>query len=197
MNNRRAVLISLLVLGLLLVGGGIWWKMDLSSKDNSSKVVIRPVITMAVSDDNVDSHDTLYICEDGSTYVIWEIDARPDLGREWSKIYRKGQLSPSELDALAQLLKDNLENVQDIYEFPGYVGGTEGQIMKGHMDTVLTIKYQGMARQITANDYLGMYSSYLPQDSMYAGMPAPLDKICHRLFEISAMTEEFYKETAP
>ncbi len=192
MNNRRAFLISLLVLGLILLGGGIWWKMDSASV----KVTIQPIISMEVTDDNVGSHDNLYICEDGSVYLFRELEARPDLGRGWSTTYYKGQLDASAFANLIQLFQDNVDQLQDSYQYSGYDGGT-GTVIKGHMDTVLAIKYQGMARKITANDYLGMYSSYLSPDSEYAGMPSPLDQICRRLSQIGALTAEFYKETTP
>ncbi len=192
MNNRRVLLISLLILGLLLVGGGIWWKMDLSS----GKVTIQPIISMEVTDNNVGSRDNLYICEDGGIYLFREISARSDLNRGWSKTYSQGKLDAPAFGDLVQLFKDNVDQLQDSYQYSGYDGGS-GTVIQGHMDTVLAIKYQDMARKITADGYLGLYSSYLPPDSEYAGMPSPLDKICHRLWQIGALTVEFYKETAP
>jgi hypothetical protein len=65
------------------------------------------------------------------------------------------------------------------------------------VDTVLTINYRDVVKKITASDYLGMYSSYMPSDSEWAGMPAPLDKVCKQLWQIGSATEEFYKETTP
>jgi hypothetical protein len=192
MNNRRTLLISLLVLGLLLIGGGIWWKLDASSNN----LKIYPIISMEVTDENVGSHDFLYICEDMNVYLIQEIEARANLGREWSKEYRQSQMVSGAFDDLIRLFRDNLDKLQENYQYAGQ-SGPAGSNSQAGLDTIVTIKYRDMAKKIVALDYLTGYSSFLPASSEYAGMPAPLDKICKRLSEIGSATKEFYKETTP
>ena len=182
MNNRIGLLVSLLILGLMLVGGGIWWKMEASSGNTQ----FFPVISMEVNNGNAGSHSNLYINQEGAVIDIEIGDAQPDLGRQAFKIWKKSQLLQTEFDSLISLFKDNIDNLKNNYQ-----GSSDG-IQYGDMDTVLSISYQGMTRQIVATGYLSMYSSQLQET--YAGMPSPLDKICQRLNEISVKTIEFARE---
>jgi hypothetical protein len=188
MVSKRVVLYILLAVGVLLIGIGVW---KLVGRPETVTPAGSPIISMKTEDDNVSTQEYLYIYENREVMLIWDIEKRPGLGRNASRIWRQGSLTQDEFDNLIQLFKDNIGQLQENYQFPGY-GSAETGMFTGNMNVTISINYQGMSKTVIAKDYLSMYSSY--SSGTYAGMPAPLDRIAEKLNEISMSTVEISRE---
>ena len=193
MKSRRLIYAVVLVLGLILIGAGVWLVLNQDSNRVSEKIkpAGSPIITMKVTNRNASSHQYTYVYEDKTVLSLDIGDTRADLGRQGFRIWKYGQIQPEEFNGLIQLFRDNISELEENYQYSGY-SVSDGQTMLGDMDTTLSINYDGMVKEIFAKDYLSLYSSYYP--GTYAGMPSPLDEICKMLWHISTETAEFNRE---
>lgn len=187
--NRKRIYTVILVAGLFLLGMGTW--LLIGSKSELKIPESASAVYMKVTHRGASVHNYLYVYEDGSVIDIEEIDTRPDLGRQGTRVWRRGKIELEDFTDLIKLFKNNDGLLAENYQFPGYAS-TDNRTFTGDMDVFLSVNCQGVSRTVTATDYLSPYSDYYT--GSYAGMPVPLDGICEKLNKIAIETKEVTRE---
>jgi hypothetical protein len=182
-TGKMKLYIGLLVLGLLLLGGGLWLVC------NPVPVIdipeSPPLITMSISHRITGENGWLAIYEDGTAIHIKEKGRPPEV-----RIWRTGQLEQEELSKLLEFFTDShFETLNAVYEFPGVP--VPGATKVGDMYCAISIDYGYLYKTVHASQYL------TPDDGMtYPDMPYPLNEVYKKLRAIiENQTEEVYRES--
>lgn len=206
--TRKRLLYILGVLGLILIGAGAWLvvnppvevlKVTLPGLPATKMIVPgeitvpqgSPVIVMCSASRNASMNNYLYIYAGREVIAVFEGEARPDLGRQGFRFWKKSLLPAEQFDNLVRLFEDKQAKLNDNYRFAGYPN-VDNTTMTGDMNTYLSIDYKGITRNVEAVDYLSSYSSYF--NGTYAGMPSPLAEICQKLNEIALTSQTVLRE---
>jgi len=161
MTSKMKLYIGLLVLGLLVIGGGIW--MLFSSASGIDIPEEAPIITMHNTYRTIgQGPDILSIYEDGTVIHIEEEGISPR-----TRIWRTGQLQNEKIDNLVALFK-----------FPGMK--VPGATKMGGMSCSFTFNYGGLQKTVDANWYLSPDGG-----KTYPDMPYPLNEIYAKLKNIA------------
>jgi len=184
MTGKMKLYIGLLVLGLVVIGGGVW--MLFSSGNGIDIPDEAPIITMHNTYRTIgQGPDILSIYKDGTVIYIEQegIDPR-------TRIWKKGQLQNEEINNLLSLFKDgDFEALNRVYEFPGVE--VPGATQMGGMSCSFTFNYNGMQKTVDANWYLSPDGG-----KTYPDMPYPLSEIYKMLKHIADNnTEEIIRES--
>jgi hypothetical protein len=203
----KKVVAVALVLGLALLGGGIWAFLHPEVKHSATVSIAgtqinlpagtevsknAPVIVMGVTHQNSTTREYLYLYDNRLVIFLQEAGVRPDLGREGSRIWKTGVLSQNEFNDLMSLITSKTDELKEAYQFPGF-SGPDGNNHTGDMNSLISINYQGIQKTVKAANFLSAYSDYTT--GTYAGMPSPLAEICQKLNEIGTKAVEFYHQT--
>jgi len=190
MTGKMKLYLGLLALGLLLVGGGLWFLY------NPVPVIDIPEGTPVISE-KLDyimrgEFSYLYIYEDGSVIYIEEKGLRlPSPGHPPTRTWKTGKLQLEELNSLLEFVKNSgFEKLDEYYQFPGKpIEG--GGFTMGDMGFTITIDYGNLNKTVTAFGYLTP-----DQGKTYPDMPYPLNEIYKKLKDIAEnKTEEVYRES--
>jgi hypothetical protein len=206
--NKKRLLYTLGVLGLILIGAGAWFVVNppVEVLEGTlpglpvTKMIVpgeitvpqgSPVIVMCTASRNASIKDYLYIYSGREVIAVFEGEARPDLGRQAFRFWKKSLLPAEQFDSLVQLFEDKQAELKDNYRFAGYPNW-DNTTMTGDMDTYLSIDYQGITKNVEAVGYLSSYSNYF--NGTYAGMPSPLAEICQTLNDIALNSQTVLRE---
>jgi hypothetical protein len=208
MQTKRIILYILLALGIVAIGAGAWFivnppgevlKGTLPGLPVTKMLVPHeitvpqgsPVILMCSASRNASTKNYLYIYSGREVIAVFEGEARPDLGRQGFRFWKKSLLRSEQFDSLVLLFEDKQAQLNDKYRFAGYPN-VDNTTMTGDMNTYLSIDYQGITKNVEAVDYLSPYSSYF--SGTYAGMPSPLAEICQTLNDIALTSQTVLRE---
>jgi len=177
MTGKLKLYIGLLVLGLVVIGGGIWMLAKSPPKIDIPEG--NPVICEQLEYVMRGEFSYLYFYGDGSILYIEEKGLRePSLLHPPTRTWRTARFRPDQLDSLLAYFENSgLDELYEDYYFPGAVLGS------GDMRLTITVNSDNLSKTVTAFGY--------PTPS---GMPAPLNAIYGRLRTISEVTEEVYRE---
>ncbi|MDD5039169.1 MAG: hypothetical protein PHN78_07630 [Dehalococcoidales bacterium] len=195
MNKKIRLYVGLLVLGLALVGGGVW----LLHSSAQAKVSIpegTPVIYEKLDYIMRGQFSYLYIYKDGSIVLVEEKGLRlPSPGHPPTRTWKTGKLTSEQLDSLIDYLKNSgLNKLEERYQFPGQPieGGPAGGFTMGDMGFTLIVKSGDLNKTVTAFGYLTS-----DQGETYPDMPSPLNDVFIRLRAIALAAQEVYRENIP
>ena len=193
MTGKLKLYIGLLVLGLVLIGGGMWLLFrpavdsPVISENTSYAYLIPdspPVISANISHVMSGEFNFLSIYEDGEIIYIEEKGLRePSPEYPPTRTWRTGQLQEEELNSLLEFIKESgFEELEDGYEFPGEPiesGGLTG-ISYGDMSYSVAVNYGDLHKKVGA----GLYPS--PDKGMtYPDMPYPMNELHKVLWQIA------------
>lgn len=186
MAVKRRILFILLVLGLVVIGGGVWMlaKSPLEIDIPEGNPVVYEKLEYLMRG----QFSYLYFYEDGSIIYVEEKGLRPPGGhptRTWST----GKFTQQQLySLLAYLENSGLDKLDEYYQFPGEpIEG--GGMRMGDMGFTITVNSDNFSKTVTALGYL------TPDDGeTYPDMPSPLNEIYGRLRTLAMATEEVYQE---
>ncbi len=188
--SKKGILYILLVLGLVVIGGGIWMLLQ-----SPPEIVIpegNPVIYEQRDYVMRGEFSYLYIYEDGSIVCIEEKGLRirspqnPPT-RTWST----GKITSQEVANLVAYLENSgLDEMDEYYQFPGEPIAPPGNgLGMGDMKFTITIDSDNLNKTVSAFGYL------TPDNGeTYPDMPSPLNEIYGRLRTLAMATEEVYQE---
>jgi hypothetical protein len=188
MTGKMKLYIGLLVLGLLLVGGGLWFLLnpvpviDIPEGD--------PVIAMNVDYIMGGRFNSLRIYEDRT--VIYHEDKGLRMSTPEhppTRTWKTGKLEEEELNSLIDFFKSSqFDELDSYYQFPdpSWESGTISD-----MDCTVSIDYGDLHKAVRAFGYL------TPDKGLtYPDMPYPLNEIYKKLKDIAEnKTAEVYRET--
>lgn len=189
MTGKIKLYIGLLVLGVALIGGGLWFLV------NAPPAIDIPegsaVIAMDVNRIMAGEFNHLYIYADGSIIYVEEKNLRMPT-REYppTRIWETGKLREEELKSLLEFIKNSgFEELEDGYKFPGKpIAG--GGFSMGDMNYAVSINYGDLHKTVWALGYLTP-----DQGLTYPDLPYPLNEIYSKLKNIAEnQTEESYRE---
>ncbi len=209
MTNRMPLLISLAVLGLIVVGGGVWFLFNPFQRTEvteKGQITIKLPDTPAIISEKLEyvmrgEFDDLYIYSDGSVIYVEEKGLR----MAWSehpptRIWKLGKLNEEELVSLISLFQTNEFNVlKDHYQYSGNpidpLGSipTSGGFTMGDGSFTFSINYAGFQKEVVANGFLTP-----DRGETYPSMPYPLDEIYVKLRDVILNhIKEISTETLP
>lgn len=189
MTGKMKLYIGLLVLGVVVVVGGVWFLFNSPPKIDIPEG--SPVIAMDVDRIMAGESDDLYIYEDGSIIYVEEKNLRMPT-REYppTRIWKPGKIQEEELNSLLEFIKSSgFGELEDSYQFPGKpIEG--GGFTMGDMGCTIYVNYGDLHSKVSASGYL------TPDHGMtYPDMPYPLNEIYSKLKHIAEnKTEEIYRE---
>jgi len=187
--RSKGVLCTLLVLGIVLTGCGIWLLHDSAQV----KVTIPeddPVIYEKLDYVMRGQFSYLYFYEDGSIIYVEEKGLRmPSPGHPPTRTWSTGKFTQEQLDSLLAYLENSgLDRLDEYYQFPGEPIANGGFRM-GDMQFTITVNSENLIKTVTAFGYL------TPDNGeTYPDMPSPLNEIYGRLRTLTMTTEEVYQE---
>jgi len=190
MTGKIKLYIGLLVLGVALIGGGVWFLVNAPPAIDIPESP--PVIVMDIDRIMAGEFSNLYIYEGGSIIYVEEKNLRMPT-REYppTRIWELGKLQEEELNSLLEFVKDSgFEKLGDSYQFPGKpIEG--GGFTMGDMGCTIYVDYGDLNKKVRASGYL------TPDHGMtYPDMPYPLNEIYQKLKNIAEnSTEEIHRET--
>ena len=189
MTGKMKLYIGLLVLGVVLIGGGLW--LYYNSPTNKVPAPLgSPAIEMRIGRLMAGASSYLAIYEDGTVINAEESGLRPP-GAKAVRVWKTGTLQKEEFNALIQLFKDKANELQDTYRFDG-IKNPDGSISSGDLDLTIFIDYEGLNKVVRAGLYMSPESSLFYVS--YPDMPSPLNEIYERLRAIALQTEEVARE---
>ncbi len=179
MNGRMKLYIGFLVLGLVLVGGGLWGL--LNSQPRVEIPEGEPIIAMESLYTMAGVRTKLFIYEDGKVICTQDEGLRP--GGSGTRTWKKGRIGEQELGGLILLFRGD-----PFSELEGSYYWDEKQ--QSDLDLTISIDYQEIQKTVVASGYLSS------DDGMtYPDMPYPLNEIYEKLkLIIDNRTEEVYSE---
>jgi len=179
MTAKLKLYIFLLVLGLVVIGGGVW--MIIQSPPEIEIPEGNPVIYEQVDHFMRGEFEYLYIYDDGSIIYIEEKGLRPSGGNP-TRTWKTGKIGQQQLDnLLAYLENSQLEKLEDHYIYSGE--------QKSDMQFTITVNSDNLSKTVSALGY-----PVLDNGEAYPDMPVPLNEIYKRLKTISVVTEQVYQE---
>ncbi len=189
MTGKMKLYIGLLVLGLLMVGGGLWFLLNTPPRIDIPEG--EPVIAMNITNFSVGTASQLAIYENGT--VIYR--ENKGFRRGWedyppTSTWRVGNLREEEMDSLIDFLRrSRFDELDTYYQSSGSHGEAGG--MWGETVFIVSFNYGDLHKTVRALGYLTPIGSMAPPD-----MPYPLDEIHKKLMDIVGnKTEEVYRET--
>jgi hypothetical protein len=186
----KKALTGLLVLGLLLIGSGVWFLVKSPPRIDIPEGP--PVIYEQLDYIMRGEFKYLYIYGDGSIIYIEEKGLRlPMPGHPATRTWMTGEFTPEQLDSLVAYFENSgLGKLDEHYLFPGEPG-EGGSITMGDMDFTISIDSENLSKTVTASGYLTP-----DQGETYPDMPPPLNEIYTKLKNIAETeTEEVYHES--
>lgn len=188
MTGKVKLYIGLLVLGLVVVGGGVWMLAKSPPRINIPEG--NPVIYERLDYVMRGEFSYLYFYEDGSILFIEEkgLRIRSPLNPP-TRTWKTGKFTPQQLDSLLAYLENSgLGELDGYYQFPGKpLEG--GGFRTGDMSFTISVNSENLSKTVTAFGYLTP-----DKGETYPDMPYPLNEIYGRLRVISQVTEEVYRE---
>jgi hypothetical protein len=192
MRRNRGILYTLLSLGVLLLGSGIW----ILHGSSQAKVVIpegNPVIYEKLDYVMRGQFNYLYFYNDGSIIYIEEKGLRmPFLGNTPTRTWKTGKLTIEQLESLLAYFENSgLDKLGEYYNFPGepIENGPSGSIRTGDMQFTITMNSDNLRKTVTAFGYLTP-----DHGETYPDMPSPLNEIYGRLRTLAMTTEQVHQE---
>ncbi|MDD5038732.1 MAG: hypothetical protein PHN78_05385 [Dehalococcoidales bacterium] len=184
--SKKGILYILLVLGLVVIGVGVW--MLIQSPPEIDIPEGNPVVYEKLDHTMAGKFEYLYFYGDGSIIYIEEKGLRPPGGhptRTWST----GEFTQEQLESLLVYLENSgLDKLDEYYQFPGEPIANGGFSM-GDMKFTITVNSENLSKTVTAFGYL------TPDNGeTYPDMPSPLNEIYGRLRTLTMTTEEVYQE---
>ncbi len=190
MTGKIKLYIGLLVLGLVLIGSGLW--LLFNSAPTIDIPEGSPVITANASYIMRGEFNLLSIYEDGSIIYAEEKNLRmPTRENPPTRIWKTGQLQEEELNSLIGLFKSReFGDLDERNKFPG-VPVEGGGLGMGDMDYAVSVNYGDLHKTVYASHYI------TPDHGMtYPGMPYPLNEIYRKLKDIAVnSTAEIARES--
>jgi hypothetical protein len=180
MTGKMKLYIGLLVLGLALVGSGLWFLL------NPSPVVEipedEPVIAMENLYTMAGERNTLFIYEDGTVICLEETGLRPTMNK--TRTWKKGHIDEQELNTIMLFIQDiRFAELEESYY--------QSAIPQSDLQHIISVKYQDIDKTVVVNGYFSPDSS-----KPYPKLPYPLDEIYNKLMDIADnKTEEIYQES--
>jgi len=199
-TTKRKILVGLLVLGVALLSGGIWFlfspPMHLVETPDPIQLANMPEGTPVIEEElnylMRGENDSLSIYSDGSVIYIEEKGLRmPTPGNPATRTWKTGKLTPEVLNSLTDYLNNcGFEKLNELYQFPGkpIEGGTGVVITSGDGSFKFTINSDRIQKTVTSFGYLTP-----DHDETYPDMPSPLNEIYRRLRIIALSTQEVAK----
>lgn len=195
MIGKTRLYIGLLVVGLVLLGSGLWLLLNPILQINVPINVPEstPVIAMDITQHMEGWRSQLVIYEEGT--IIYRVDTGLRMSKVITSTWSTGKLSKGELSNLFEFINDSgFEALNSDYEFPGIPVPTENfpnAIRLGDLKCTITVNNMGLQKAVSAASYLS------PDFGMtYPDMPYPLNEVYRRLKDISEnRTEEMYTES--
>jgi hypothetical protein len=196
MTGKMKLYIGLLVLGIVLIGSGVWLLYDSAQAKVSipeAKINIpegNPVIYEKIDHIMKGEITYLYIYKDGSILYIEEKGLRmgyPE--RHPTRTWKTGKLMTEQLNSLIEYFQNSgLDKMDDRYLFPGKpLEG--GAFTMSDMDFTISISSENLNKTVTAFGYM------TPDNGeTYPDMPSPLNEIYERLRVIALGTNEVAHE---
>lgn len=181
MTGKIKLYIGLLVLGLVVIGGGVWFLAKSPPKIDIPEG--NPVIYEEIGYVMRGEFSYLYIYGDGSIIYIEEKGLRmPSPGHPPTRTWRTAKLQPDQLDSLLAYFENSgLDELDEHYK--PHVGGGSDMIY------TISVNSDNLSKAVTASGYLSP-----DKGKTYPDMPSPLNEIYGRLRVISQVTEEVYRE---
>jgi hypothetical protein len=203
MKIKMKFLISLLILGALLLGAGLWFLLNpvqgIQVAD-SAPITVKlpetpPMIFEKLEYIMRGEFDSLYIYSDGSIIYIEEKGLRmPMPDHPPTRTWKLGKLNEEELVSLINLFQSSqFTALVDYYQYPGKPTGPtpSSEFIMGDGSFTFSINYAGFQKEVVANDFL-------PPDhgETYPDMPFPLNDIYVKLRDVILNhTKEISTET--
>ena len=186
----------LAVVGVLLLGVGVWLSFGLGTGSNSETTEVtipegNPAIYEKLDYVMRGEFSYLYIWEDGNVLYIEEKGLRiPSSQNPPTRTWKTAKLTSAQLDnLLAYLENSGLGNLTETYyQFAGQPIEPSGFTM-GDMGFNLIVNYGNLSKKVTAYGYLTP-----DQGETYPDMPSPLNDIYVKLRAIALSTNEVAKE---
>ena len=189
MKGKTRLYISLLVLGVALIGGGVWFLVNAPPAIDIPEEP--PVIVMNAGRLMAGARSYLAIYEDGTIINTEESGLRPP-GAKAVRVWKTGKLRKEEFNSLVQFFKDNANELEETYRFAG-IKNPDGSTSSGDLDLTIVINYQNFKKVVRAGLYMSPESGLFYVS--YPDMPSPLNEIYSRLKNIAENhTEEVYRE---
>jgi hypothetical protein len=188
-NKKIRLYVGLLVLGLALVGGGVW----LVHSSTQAKVNMpegNPIIYEKLDYVMRGQFSYLYFYDDGSIIYIEEKGLRmPSPGHPPTRTWNTEKLTQQQLDSLLAYLENSgLDKLDGHYTFPGEPIANGG-FRTGDMQFTITVNSENLSKTVTCFGYL------TPDNGeTYPDMPSPLNEIYGRLRTLTMTTEKVYQE---
>lgn len=189
MTRRVRLYIGLLVMGLVIVGAGVWLLFTQPPEIDipEDSLVIYEKLEYVMRGE----FSYLYVYEDGSIIYIEEKGLRvPSPGHPPTRTWKTGKLQPEELNSLLEFVKNSgLERLDEYYQFPGKpIEG--GGFTVGDMSFTVSIGYGDLQKTVTAFGYL------TPDKGLsYPDMPYPLNEIYQKLRDVQNRTKEVFRQS--
>jgi len=194
MMGKLKLYIGLLVLGMVLIGGGLWLifhpvvDAPAISENTSYAYLIPdspPVISANTSYVMKGEFNFLSIYGDGKIIYIKEKGFRPMPSPEYPPVrtWRTGHLREEELDSLLEFIrKSGFAEMEDSYKFPGEPIESNGLsgFRTGDMFCNVAVNYGDLHKKVGASSYL------TPDKGMtYPDMPYPMNELHKVLWQIA------------
>lgn len=190
MTGRMKLYIGLLILGMVVIGSGIWFLVKSPPEINIPEEP--PVIYEQLDYVMRGEFSSLYIYGDGSIIYIAEkgLRIRSPLHPP-TRTWKTGKFTPQQLDSLLAYLENSgLDELDEYYQFPGKPL-EDGGFSMGDMSFTISVNSGNLSKKVTAFGYLTP-----DHGETYPDMPYPLNEIYRRLKDIAVnQTEEIYRET--
>ena len=196
MVSKMKLYIGLLVLGVVLIGGGMWLLFRpapaadvlegapaISDKTSYSHLIpdITPAISANISHVMRGEFNFLSVYADGEIIYIEEKGLRmPSPTHPPTRNWKMGQLQEEALNSLLEFIKNSgFDELEDSYKFPGKpIEG--GGFSMGDMNYTLSVNYGDLHKTVGALGYLTP-----DQGLTYPDMPYPLNEVYKKLKEIA------------
>ena len=179
MTGKMKLYIGLLVLGIVVIAGGIWFLAKSPSKISIPEEP--PVIYEQLDYVMRGEFKYLYIYEDGGIIFIEEKGLRPSGGNP-NRIWKTGEITRQQLDSLLAYLRNSeLEKLEDHYNYSGE--------RKSDVQLTITVNSDNLSKTVIALGY-----PTPDNGETYPDMPYPLNEIYERLRAIALQTEEVARE---
>ena len=191
MDGKKRLFIGLMVVGLALLGSGLWFLLNPAPRISVPEGT--PVIAMDITHTMGGTINQLLIYEEGTIIYREDTGLRP--GQIRTRAWSEGNLQEKELADLLEFIRNSgFKTLNAHYEFPGIPVPTENfpdAIKSGDLQCIISVDNKDLQKAVSAASYLS------PDDGMtYPDMPYPLNEIYRRLKDIAEnQTEEVYKES--
>lgn len=195
MAGKMKLYLGLLALGLLLVGGGLWFLVNSPPRIEIPEGA--PAIAMDLNFVMRGEFGKLYLYDDGGVLYVEESGLRePSPDYPPTRVWKTGSISKEELSSLIRLFQTGeFAELDEYYQFSGkpmepIEGVPTGGFTMGDGSFTFSINYGDLQKTVTAFGYL------TPDHGItYPDMPYPLNEIYKKLKQIiENSTKEVYSE---